>query len=149
MVEITFNWKQYLQQSYMGESIRLFFEKGKEIEFENTLGHTLEDKDTFWWKKDIVNFLSLHTNVRIYLTAGDKNLIFAQVDENSFLIGIEAFYKFQEDIRWSGGQKIEAFLKKESKIAPSLSTSTYLPTNTRQALEIINNKHLWPNKLWC
>lgn len=102
----------YTQSFFKWEKTRIFFENWKNAEFYSILWH---NKDTFWWKKGLMDFLSKNTSTNIYINAGDPDLIFKEVTW-WFLIWIEAFYEFQRNIAGSDAQKVDAFLKQKSNI---------------------------------
>lgn len=105
-------WNYAIQSYFKWEKIRIFFESSKNTEFYEVLWH---NKDTFWWKKGLMDFLSKNPSVSIFIDAGEPDLTFKKV-EWGFLIWIKAFYEFQKNISGSDAQKVDAFLKQKSNI---------------------------------
>ncbi len=108
----------YTQSCFKWDKLPIYFENGKNSEFYKILWH---NKDAFKGKKWLIDFVSRNPEIKIFINAGDSELIFREV-EWWFLVWIEAFYEFQYNIEGSDFQKVEAFLKQKSSLHNSTST---------------------------
>ncbi len=106
----TFNSENFEEKWFDEWTVVFYFEKEKDEQFEEFLGHAKKWQRTFYRFSDIKKFLAIEENdtVKIYITIWEEDIKpFIKVDDG-FLIDLKSYIEFQKTIRSWGSMK--AFL---------------------------------------